>query len=98
MAARLRSDPGKLAIAARLRHGTTLAIKWIAARVQIGTPKGAQSLQLRLASGKAVRPNEPYAQLQFESTGWPRLGISLQPVGFWPDHSGEKAPLQRVEG
>jgi len=31
LAARLRSDPGKLAIAARLRSETTLPIKWIAA-------------------------------------------------------------------
>jgi len=42
LAARLRSDPGKLPIAARLTNGTTWAITWIAARVQIGTPKGAQ--------------------------------------------------------
>jgi hypothetical protein len=44
LAARLRSDPGKLAIAARLRNETTLPIKWIAALVQIGTPKGAQAV------------------------------------------------------
>jgi len=25
-------------------------------------------------------------------------GISLQPVGFWPDRKGEKAVLQAVEG
>jgi len=44
LAARLRSDPGKLAIAVRLRNETTLPIKWIAALVQIGTPKGAQAV------------------------------------------------------
>ena len=44
LAARLRSDPGTLAIAARLRSETTLPIKWIAALVQIGTPKGAQAV------------------------------------------------------
>jgi hypothetical protein len=41
LAVRHRTDPGKLAIAARLRKETTLPIKWIAARVKIGTPKGA---------------------------------------------------------
>jgi len=41
-ATRRRSDPGKLAIAARLRSETTLPIKWIAARGQIGTAKGAK--------------------------------------------------------
>ena len=39
LAARWRSDPGKLAIAVRLRNETTLPVKWIAARVQIGTAK-----------------------------------------------------------
>jgi hypothetical protein len=44
LATRRRSDPGKLPIAARLRNETTLPIKWIAARVQIGTAKGAKSV------------------------------------------------------
>ena len=44
LATRRRSDPGKLAIAARLRSETTLPIKWIAARVQISTAKGAKSV------------------------------------------------------
>ena len=48
---------------------TPLPIKWIAARVLIGTPKGAKAVLHRLASGKAVRPNEPHAHLQFQSTG-----------------------------
>jgi len=47
--ARRRSDPGKLASAARLRSETTLPIKWIAARVQIGTAKGAKSVLHHLA-------------------------------------------------
>jgi hypothetical protein len=41
---RRRGDPGKTAIAARLRNETTLPIKWIAARVQIGTTKGAKAV------------------------------------------------------
>jgi len=46
---RWRSDPGKLAIAARLRSETILSIKWIAARAQIGTAKGAESVLPHLA-------------------------------------------------
>ncbi len=38
-----KSDPGRLAIAARLRRETTLWIKAIAARMQLGTSKGANS-------------------------------------------------------
>ena len=49
LATRRRSGPGKLAIPARLRSETTLPIKWIAARVQIGTAKGAKSVLHHLA-------------------------------------------------
>jgi putative transposase len=38
-----KSDPGKLALAAQLRRETTLPIKWIAARLQLGTSKSANS-------------------------------------------------------
>ena len=68
----LRSDPGRLAIAARLRSETTLPVKWIAAGVQIGTTKGAQSLLHHLAHGqaqhKSARMNKADAQLEFQST------------------------------
>lgn len=40
---RSKSDPGKLAMAARLRRETTLPIKWIAARLHLGTSKSANS-------------------------------------------------------
>ena len=40
---RPKSDPGKLAIAARLRNETTLPIKEIAFRVQLGTSKAANA-------------------------------------------------------
>ena len=53
LARRLRTDPGKLAIAARLRSETTLPVKWIAARVQIGTTKRAKSSLHHLAHGLA---------------------------------------------
>ena len=36
-----KKAPGKLAMAARLRRETILPLKWIAARVQLGTPKSA---------------------------------------------------------
>jgi hypothetical protein len=51
LAARRRSDPDKLAIAVRLRNETTLPVKWIAARVQIGTAKGAKSVLHRSGRG-----------------------------------------------
>ena len=51
---------------------TTLPVKWIAARVQIGTTKGAKSLLHRLAPGQRQRKctsmNQAYAQLEFQST------------------------------
>ncbi len=43
LAVRRKSDPLKLAIAARLRRETTLTLKAIAARVQLGTSKGANT-------------------------------------------------------
>ena len=43
LAARRKSDPAKLAIAARLRKETTLWIKAIAVRVRLGAPKGANT-------------------------------------------------------
>jgi hypothetical protein len=71
-ATRRRSDPGKLAIAARLRSETTLPITWIAARVQIGTAKGAKSVLHHLAQnrdqGKVTKALEPCALLEFQST------------------------------
>ena len=69
---RRRSEPGKLAIANRLRQETTLPIKWIAARVQLGTAKGAKSVLHHLAhrppQGRAATALKPGAQLEFQST------------------------------
>jgi uncharacterized protein with von Willebrand factor type A (vWA) domain len=71
LAARRRSDPGKLAIAVRLRTENTLPVKWIAARMQIGTAKGAKSVLHRSGRGqhqhKPARADEPCAQLEFQS-------------------------------
>ena len=44
LAKRRKNDPDKLAIAGRLRRETTLTIKAIAARVHLGTSKGANVL------------------------------------------------------
>jgi hypothetical protein len=68
LAGRHRTDPGKLAIAARLRKETTLPVKWIAARVKIGTTKGAKSVLHRLAHPATARHNQSCAQLEFQST------------------------------
>ena len=72
LAARRHSDPDKLAIAVRLRNETTLPVKWIAARVQTGTAKGAKSVLHRSGRGqhqhKPARADEPCAQLEFQST------------------------------
>jgi len=72
LSTRRRSDPGKLAIAARLRSETTLPIKWIAARVQIGTAKGAKTVLHHLAHGQHPRKTSSAtrqgAQLEFQST------------------------------
>ena len=38
-----KSDPAKLAIAARLRQETTLSVKTIAARMHLGTIKSANA-------------------------------------------------------
>ena len=43
LARRRKSDPAKLALAARLRNETTLSIREIAARLELGKPKGAKS-------------------------------------------------------
>jgi hypothetical protein len=72
LATRRCSDPGKLASAARLRSETTLPIKWIAARVQIGTAKGAKSVVHHPAQSQDQRKTasalEPCTQLEFQST------------------------------
>jgi len=43
---RLKNDSGKLAMAARVRKETTLPIKWIAARLQMGTSKSLKHIPL----------------------------------------------------
>jgi putative transposase len=56
LAARRRSHPSKLAIAALLRAETTLSLKQIAERLQLGKPKGAKANLHKWMSG--VREND----------------------------------------
>ena len=46
-ARRRKSDPGKLAIAARVRRETTLPVRWIAARLRLGTRESANTLLIK---------------------------------------------------
>jgi len=38
LARRIKGDPDRLKMAARLRAETAVTVKWIAARLQLGTP------------------------------------------------------------
>jgi REP element-mobilizing transposase RayT len=55
LARRRKSDPAKLALAARLRNETTLSIREIAARLVLGKPKGAKSNLHKWMRGNASR-------------------------------------------
>lgn len=56
---RAKSDPLKLALAARLRRETTLPIKQIAERLNLGKPKGAKSNLHKWMNGKACDTSQP---------------------------------------
>jgi hypothetical protein len=56
LAARRKSDPGKLAIADRLRKDTTLSIKEIAIRVGLGTANSANSNLYRWSRSHSQPP------------------------------------------
>jgi putative transposase len=62
--ARRKSDPGKLAIGARVRQETTLSIKAIAARLHLGTSKGTNSnLHRWMRGGHAENPAQGHLGL-----------------------------------
>ena len=63
LAGRRKSDPDKLALAARLRKETTLSIKGIAARVYLGTSKSANA-RLHQWMGPMAFPDPRQAQLR----------------------------------
>ena len=57
LARRHKSDPAKIALAARLRRETTLTIKAIAARLHLGSWKSAAT-RLQQHKGKAKRDGQ----------------------------------------
>ena len=69
-----------------MRSETALPIKWIAARVQIGTAKGAKSVLPHLAQSqdqrKTARALEPCAQLEFQSAVGPLSGLTLHDQAY----------------
>src|ERR1017187_7977418 len=95
-ATRRRSDPGKLAIAARLRSETTLPIKWIAARGQIGTAKGAKSVLPHLAQSQDQRKNaRTMRPARIPICGLGKGGVGVVVV---PAHHGAAAMGERAVG
>ena len=69
------AEPGLSQLRSAQLRGWSLTvgpIKWIAARVQIGTAKGAKSVLQHLAQSqdqpKTAKALEPCAQLEFQST------------------------------
>jgi hypothetical protein len=68
---RRKNDPDKLAIAARLRRETTLSVKDIAARMRLGTSKGANRNlhnQMRPGSSPATGQAPPSTKSKPAST------------------------------
>jgi hypothetical protein len=63
LARRAKKDPGKLAIAARLRRETTLTIMAIAARVQLGTCNTANARLHRAMKEEVAPPDRAQATL-----------------------------------
>jgi hypothetical protein len=62
LAQRRKGDPGKMAIAARLRRETTLTVKAIAARLHLGTSKSANTrLHRWMGGGTPVQGKEEHS-------------------------------------
>jgi thioesterase domain-containing protein len=59
LTSRRKSDPGKLALAARLRTETTLSIKSIAARVHLGSSKSANVKLHQYMRASTQPPSQP---------------------------------------
>jgi len=66
LASRRKSDPAKLALAARLRQETTLTIKALAARVHLGTSKSANA-RLHNWMGRPRRPHQTKLDSLYEN-------------------------------
>ena len=72
LAARRKSDPDKLRIAARLRRATTLSVKAIAARMHLGTSRSAnarlhQSMDERIIQ---IGSQQPRPQMRKRTMLW----------------------------
>ena len=77
---RHKSDPGKLALAARLRRETTLPMKWMAARLRLGTWKSAGTrLQTWKKAQEGKKDLNQMAMLWFDRFSFSRLASSLRP-------------------
>ena len=63
LAARQKSDPAKLALAARLRQKTTLSLKQIAERVGLGKPNARTNLHKFMNRSETASP-QPQLDLQ----------------------------------
>jgi hypothetical protein len=59
MEQRHKGDPGKLALAGKLRRETTLPMKWIAKRLSLGTWKSAS---VRICKWNQAQAKEPGAR------------------------------------
>ena len=72
LACRLKNDPAKLAVAARVRTETTLPIKWITELLQMSTSKSLKPLLLHWTQAHGKSGNKspltkaPRQQLQFQ--------------------------------
>jgi hypothetical protein len=58
LAKRRKSDPSKLAIAARLRAETALSLRQIAERLHLGKPKGAKTNLHKWQNGTAAMSSQ----------------------------------------
>jgi hypothetical protein len=56
MERRHKGDPGKLALAAKLRRETTLPMKWITQRLKMGTWKSASVQIYKRNRSQAIKP------------------------------------------
>jgi hypothetical protein len=87
LAARQKSDPTKLALAARLRQETMLSVKQIAERVELGKPKGALSPDgmVALKGRPAVPPGR--VRVRLESMPEPGSEPERPPNAPWHDEN-----------
>ena len=82
LAARRKSDPCKLALAARLRTETTLTLKQIAERLHLGKPKGAKMNLHKWRNGMVTNDAEPTLGIEIMLPEHPFL--RSDPNGEWP--------------